>query len=380
MVDSRIGLARRCAHMTPAEFQAAQLESDSEDEERSSANEGPPHKRQKRQTYTAKDFQTPFALPSEVDAWFKRFPCLAKRNFYLIQQHHATSKHFDLRLHLDGRTVSWALPRKLPVEESGPGARQLAVETSPHPVSWTLVEGAVQIGKDVVGVWDLGEYKILPTKNAEKKREQAMKEGLDDAETTDEEASQQDEDEKQEDLFRDALHRCSFLATPAVEGRPGQPVSKAVEGKKAGFVIELNGERYKHLRLTLSRSSDEVKSKQPKGDTVILYREWLLTLSAPSPRPLSSVLNRSLDPTRSLLTSRTMSEIRADSLHWLEELANRGSDEESDDEVCDGDRKRGKEVGKRLKKEDGGEKLDAWTKLHLEGWECKGQGYEVRLN
>ncbi|BGP13393.1 hypothetical protein JCM10213v2_001312 [Rhodosporidiobolus nylandii] len=311
--------------MTPAEFQAAQLESDSEDEERSSADEGPPHKRQKRQTYTAKDFQTPFALPSEVDAWFRRFPCLAKRNFYVVQNHYATSDHFDLRLHLDGSTFSFAIPAGLFDPVSKP--KRKAFETDRHVLEYTLLEGATAGGRFTTGVWDIGEYKVLETKVKQKERKKGQEAGLDDKDATDEEETPLSEDERQEALFRDGIHNINYLPTPAVKGRPGLP-ARGGSGKGRGLVIELNGERFRQLVLTFSRSSDSAKcpcdrdTGKPK-----LVRYLMVQLSTPEPAPgkpkcsLSSTEATVIPRDRSLLTNRTMNEIYTDSMAWLLNLS-----------------------------------------------------------
>ncbi|GAA5922309.1 hypothetical protein JCM6882_005937, partial [Rhodosporidiobolus microsporus] len=151
--------------------------------------------------------------------------------------HYATADHFDLRLHLDGRTISWAIPKTL----HNPAALNMrqAIETSPHSVSYSLLEGAVASGMSTTGVWDIGTYTVLETKRTTSTKNKLRAEGLEDHETTDEEsASLQPEDERQEDLFRDAVHYITFQATPAVEGRAGQP-AKRDSGNSRGIVVEL---------------------------------------------------------------------------------------------------------------------------------------------
>lgn len=118
----------------------------------------------------------PFADRSDAERWFDEFPVvrafpaspsqlaltplgplpsqLAKRNFYLIQNHHATSKHWDLRVQLDGQTVSWAIPKGL---SDLPSKGQLAIETHPHAINYTLFEGG---GIGTTAVWDLGSYRV----------------------------------------------------------------------------------------------------------------------------------------------------------------------------------------------------------------------------
>jgi hypothetical protein len=74
----------------------------------------------------------------------------------------ATAKHFDLRVHLDGQTVSWAVPKgfsNFPLRDStgnNSGSR-LAIQTDLHPLSDALYEGG---GIGTKAVWDVGSYRV----------------------------------------------------------------------------------------------------------------------------------------------------------------------------------------------------------------------------
>ncbi|GAA5995797.1 uncharacterized protein JCM10292_004754 [Rhodotorula paludigena] len=250
-------------------------------------------------------------------------PALSKRNFYMVQNHWATKRHYDLRLHCYGETISWAIPRELskPAEQT----ERLAIETLRHRIRYTLYEGAtVRSAEKPTGVWDIGYYTVHETKNKHERKERIREDfGLDDGETTDEEASLEPDDVNQERLFFEGYHYASFKPTPAIEGRAALPVKPDTSGRMRAFVIELHGRRWNGLRLTFKHASCDDKVALNK-ETGLVTRNalWLVTLSSSSPSiPLAATEDPHLAAlNRSILTDRTMEEIRADTRAYARAL------------------------------------------------------------
>jgi bifunctional non-homologous end joining protein LigD len=80
---------------------------------------------------------------------------------FVIQEHHATRLHWDLRLERDGVLASWAIPKGLP---ESPGENHLAVVTEDHPLDYADFEGKIpkgEYGAGTVTIWDRGTYECL---------------------------------------------------------------------------------------------------------------------------------------------------------------------------------------------------------------------------
>jgi bifunctional non-homologous end joining protein LigD len=85
-------------------------------------------------------------------------PDPGRGNTFVIQQHHARSLHWDLRLERDGVLVSWAVPRGLPRD---PARNHLAVHTEDHPMEYADFSGEIPAGEYGGGrmtIYDKGTY------------------------------------------------------------------------------------------------------------------------------------------------------------------------------------------------------------------------------
>jgi len=72
---------------------------------------------------------------------------------FVVQEHAATARHFDLRLEVGGAMRSWAVPKGPSLD---PAVKRLAIEVGDHAIDYNDFEGAVDGGRVIV--WDRGHY------------------------------------------------------------------------------------------------------------------------------------------------------------------------------------------------------------------------------
>ena len=79
---------------------------------------------------------------------------------FVVQQHHATRLHWDLRLEHDGALASWAIPNGIPLD---PAENRLAVRTEDHPLKYLEFHGEIpkgQYGAGTMSIWDHGTFEL----------------------------------------------------------------------------------------------------------------------------------------------------------------------------------------------------------------------------
>src|SRR5690349_1968066 len=103
----------------------------------------------------------PFSPEPLASARRAQLPSATWGGAYVVHEHDATRRHFDLRLEVGGVLKSFAVPRGPSLD---PEEKRLAVQTEDHPFEYLEYEGVIpehNYGAGPMIAWDLGRVRFL---------------------------------------------------------------------------------------------------------------------------------------------------------------------------------------------------------------------------
>jgi bifunctional non-homologous end joining protein LigD len=114
-----------------------------------------------KKTRSYRDKRDPLRTNEPFDAEQRRRPKATRAGRFVVHEHDATRRHYDLRIEVGDALKSFAVPKGPSLD---PGEKRLAVNTEDHPISYLEFEDVIPEGNYGAGamiVWDQGSVTYL---------------------------------------------------------------------------------------------------------------------------------------------------------------------------------------------------------------------------
>lgn len=210
-----------------------------------------------------------------------------KSPIFVVQLHHASHRHYDFRLEVDGVLKSWAVPKGPSLR---PGEKRLAVEVEDHPLSYAQFEGEIPSGNYGAGqveIFDGGSWSsdadplesIAAGKLDFSLHGQKLKGAWKLVRTGSDSRQPQWLLFKRDDAFAGQLEADDLLGTPRQLKKPqgGSPPRKRVSGKRSAWAGKAAGIRGAAARPFSAVFSPQLASSRkfaPVGDDWLHEIKW----------------------------------------------------------------------------------------------------------